>query len=143
AEIHVGIGRGCREGCAHRAGERPSRRDPRVLESRRRSRCSSHAASDPAAYARSPASSAEGLKRSVPEVVIGDVNIAYDVAGEGEPIVLVCGCGQPAVGWQLQIVPGLVAAGYQVLTFDNRGVAPSSSPPAPYSIDDMVGDTLG
>jgi pimeloyl-ACP methyl ester carboxylesterase len=70
------------------------------------------------------------------------VVLSYDVFGEGEPVVLVCGCGQPAVGWQLQIVPELVAAGYQVITFDNRGVAPSSSPPAPYSVDDMVLDTL-
>ena len=28
-------------------------------------------------------------------------------------------------------------------TFDNRGVAPSSSPPAPYSVDVMADDTLG
>ena len=79
----------------------------------------------------------------MPEVDLGDVVIAYKVAGEGEPVVLVCGCGQPAVGWSLEIVPNLVAAGYQVITFDNRGVAPSSSPPAPYSIAGMVDDTLG
>jgi pimeloyl-ACP methyl ester carboxylesterase len=78
----------------------------------------------------------------VPEVATGGVTLAYDVFGEGDPVVLVCGCGQPAVGWQLQIVPELVAAGYQVVTFDNRGVAPSSSPPAPYSIADMVLDTV-
>jgi pimeloyl-ACP methyl ester carboxylesterase len=79
----------------------------------------------------------------VPEVALGDVTIVYDVFGAGEPVVLVCGCGQPAVGWQLEIVPDLVAAGYRVVTFDNRGVAPSSSPPAPYSVDVMVGDALG
>jgi len=73
---------------------------------------------------------------------LGEVTIAYDVFGEGEPVVLVCGCGQPAVAWQLQIGPALVAAGHQVVTFDNRGVAPSSSPPAPYSITDMVNDTI-
>ena len=59
-------------------------------------------------------------------------------------MVLVAGCGQPAAG--LAVQPGaraLTAAGYSVLTFDNRGVAPSSSPPAPYSIDDLVADTLG
>ena len=39
------------------------------------------------------------------------------------------------------LVPALVAAGYQVVTFDNRGVAPSSSPPAPYTMDEMVDDT--
>ena len=30
-----------------------------------------------------------------------------------------------------------------MVTFDNRGVAPSSSPPAPYTIAEMVADTLG
>jgi thioesterase CepJ len=46
------------------------------------------------------------------------------------------------VAWHLSLVPALVAAGYQVVTFDNRGVAPSSSPPAPYSVQGMAGDTL-
>jgi len=79
----------------------------------------------------------------MPEFTADGVTLSYDLAGEGEPLVLVAGCGQPAVGWQLGLVPALTKAGYQVLTFDNRGVAPSSSPPAPYSVDDLVGDTLG
>ena len=79
----------------------------------------------------------------MPEFTTRGVTLVYDVFGEGEPVVLVCGCGQPAVGWHLEIAPSLVAAGYQVVTFDNRGVAPSSAPPAPYSIADMVDDTLG
>jgi pimeloyl-ACP methyl ester carboxylesterase len=79
----------------------------------------------------------------VPELTRDGVTIAYDVFGAGEPVVLVCGCGQPAVAWQLTLVPALVEAGYQVVTFDNRGVAPSSSPPPPYSVADMVADTLG
>ncbi len=41
------------------------------------------------------------------------------------------------------MVPALTAAGYRVVTFDNRGVAPSSSPPAPYTVDQMVDDTVG
>jgi pimeloyl-ACP methyl ester carboxylesterase len=65
------------------------------------------------------------------EVDLGDVRIAYEVSGEGEPVVLICGCGQPAIAWHLGLVPALTAAGYQVITFDNRGMAPSSSPPAP------------
>lgn len=77
------------------------------------------------------------------EVDLGDVTIAYDVAGEGEPVVLVAGCGQPAMAWQLGLAPRLVEAGYQVVTYDNRGVEPSSSPPAPYSVDQMAGDALG
>ena len=35
----------------------------------------------------------------MPEVELDDVTIAYDVSGEGEPVVLVCGCGQPAIAW--------------------------------------------
>lgn len=79
----------------------------------------------------------------VPEVRLDDVTIAYQVRGEGEPLVLVCGCGQPALAWELELVPDLVGAGYRVITFDNRGVSPSSSPPAPYSVADLVADTLG
>lgn len=79
----------------------------------------------------------------MPEVTLDGVTIAYEVTGEGEPIVLVCGCGQPAIAWHLSLVPAMVAAGYQVVTFDNRGVSPSSSPPAPYTVNDLVVDTLG
>lgn len=78
----------------------------------------------------------------MPFLELDDVTLAYDLFGEGEPVVLICGLSEPAIAWQLQVVPTLVEAGHQVITFDNRGVAPSSSPPAPYSIDDMVGDTL-
>ncbi|HWW52365.1 MAG TPA: alpha/beta fold hydrolase, partial [Acidimicrobiales bacterium] len=71
--------------------------------------------------------------------------IAYDVFGPstGVPVVLVCGLSQPAVAWQFAMVPALTDAGYRVVTFDNRGVAPSSAPPAPYSVDEMVDDTVG
>ncbi len=80
----------------------------------------------------------------MPELTMDEVTLSYDLIGEegGEPVVLVAGCGQPAVGW-FALVPLLTAAGFRVLTFDNRGVAPSSSPPAPYSVNDLVGDTLG
>jgi pimeloyl-ACP methyl ester carboxylesterase len=74
-----------------------------------------------------------------------EVTIAYNVHGDAgaDPVVLIAGCGQPAMAWQVGVTPVLLAAGYRVITFDNRGVAPSSSPPAPYSVDQMVGDTIG
>ena len=64
------------------------------------------------------------------------------MTGDGEPLVLVAGCGQPAAAWHLSLVPALAGAGYAVVTFDNRGVEPSSSPPAPYSVEVMADDTL-
>ena len=87
----------------------------------------------------------------MPTVDLDHITIAYDVYDaddvhdanlDAETIVLICGCGAPAVGW-FGIIPPLTAAGYRVVTFDNRGVAPSSSPPAPYSVADLVADTLG
>ncbi len=75
-------------------------------------------------------------------VDVGGVTLAYDVAGEGRPLLLVAGCGQPAIAWHLGLVPGLVAAGFCVATFDNRGVVPSSSPPAPYRVEQMAEDAL-
>jgi pimeloyl-ACP methyl ester carboxylesterase len=81
----------------------------------------------------------------MPEVNLPGVTIAYDVFGpaSGETVVLVCGLSQPALGWHFAMMPALVDAGYQVVTFDNRGVAPSSAPPAPYTIDEMADDTIG
>jgi pimeloyl-ACP methyl ester carboxylesterase len=79
---------------------------------------------------------------SIPDFGAGDVRLNYEVTGEGERLLLIAGCGQPAIAWHLSLVPALAAAGYQVATFDNRGVAPSSSPPAPYSLDDMTLDAV-
>lgn len=79
----------------------------------------------------------------MPTVELDDVTIAYDVAGEGDPVLLIAGCGQPAAAWGLGLAPALVAAGYRVVTYDNRGVPPSSATPAPYSIAQLAGDALG
>jgi pimeloyl-ACP methyl ester carboxylesterase len=79
----------------------------------------------------------------MPKLDLPDVTIDYEIAGEGDPVVLVCGCTQPALAFRVGIGPALVAAGYQVITYDNRGVPPSSAPPAPYSVAQMVGDLVG
>ena len=81
----------------------------------------------------------------MPEVTLGEVTVAYDVFGDpgADPVVLIAGCGQPALAWQVGVVPGLTAAGYRVVAFDNRGMAPTSSPPAPYSVADLAADTIG
>jgi pimeloyl-ACP methyl ester carboxylesterase len=76
-------------------------------------------------------------------VSVNGATLSYEVTGEGDPLLLLAGCGQPAIAWHLGLVPALVAAGYCVATFDNRGVAPSSSPPAPYSVDMMAADATG
>jgi pimeloyl-ACP methyl ester carboxylesterase len=53
--------------------------------------------------------------------------------------------GSSAAGrvWTLHQTPALMRAGYQAVTFDNRGIPPSDVPPGKYSLADMVADTKG
>lgn len=69
------------------------------------------------------------------------LRLAYQVHGEGEPVVLVGGTGTPPVVWDYVLIPALTQAGYQAVTFASRGVAPSDGPPAPYSVAEMADDT--
>lgn len=73
---------------------------------------------------------------------VDGVRIAYDVQGEGPPVLLVAGTGMPAAMWGVTAAPHLLGAGYQVVTYDNRGVPPSDVPPAPYTVEVMAGDGI-
>lgn len=69
------------------------------------------------------------------------VRLAYEVTGEaGSPVLLVMGLGLPAAGWQAQVEA--LAPRHRVLTFENRGVEPTESPPGPYRIEEMAADAL-
>src|ERR1700733_6517112 len=74
---------------------------------------------------------------------VDGVRLVYNISGHGPPLVLVCGTGQAAYTWSLFQVPALVAAGYTVITFDNRGMPPSDCPPAPYTVQEMAHDLAG
>ncbi|MFT9388915.1 MAG: alpha/beta hydrolase [Leuconostoc sp.] len=48
-----------------------------------------------------------------------DVQLAYQIFGAGQPIILIAGYSGNQATWTAQI-PALVAAGYQVITYDRR-----------------------
>jgi pimeloyl-ACP methyl ester carboxylesterase len=79
----------------------------------------------------------------MPRIATGDVELNCDRFGTGEPVLMICGTGQASFTWQLFQVPALVGAGYEAVTFDNRGIPPSDSPPAPYSVKQMAEDAAG
>ena len=74
-------------------------------------------------------------------VHVNGIDLYYEEHGEGEPLLLIMGWGGNAATWKPQL-PGL-AERFRVIVFDNRGVARSSSPKAPYSTPQMAEDTLG
>jgi len=94
------------------------------------------------------------------------MHIEYEVLGEPDrpAVVLVMGLGMQLTGWPDEFCHGLVARGYRVLRFDNRDCGLSGRAPrgrranialamaaaalglpvrTPYTLEDMVADTLG
>jgi pimeloyl-ACP methyl ester carboxylesterase len=79
----------------------------------------------------------------MPYVSTNGIRLSYERAGSGEPVLMIMGQGAGGNVWTMYQVPALIAAGYEVITFDNRGVAPSDVPPGDYSLADLVADTTG
>lgn len=77
----------------------------------------------------------------MPTVRVNDIDIYYEIHGEGEPVVLIAGLNSDHTLYR-GIIPWL-AERYQVVAFDNRGVGQTDKPDIPYSIEMMADDTAG
>lgn len=77
----------------------------------------------------------------MPTVKVRDINMYYEIHGEGEPLVLICGLGVDLLCWASVIAE--FSRGYKVITFDNRGSGRTDAPDVPYSIEMMADDTTG
>jgi pimeloyl-ACP methyl ester carboxylesterase len=96
-------------------------------------------------------------------VRVGSVDIAYDVRGTGEPLLLIPGLAMPRLMWPDELCIQLAQLGFRVVRIDNRDVGSSSRfearPPdvrkllgraflglavtAPYRLEDMAADAFG
>ena len=76
----------------------------------------------------------------MPMVRSGDADIAYDITGEGEPLLMIMGFLSDARMWILQTTA--FSPQFKCITFDNRGVGRSSIPPGPYTMEQMAGDAI-
>ena len=77
----------------------------------------------------------------MPTVRGNDIDMYYEIHGEGEPLVLIAGLNSDHTLYR-GILPRL-AERYQVVAFDNRGVGQTDKPDIPYSIEMMAEDTAG
>ena len=64
--------------------------------------------------------------------------IYWDEQGQGAPVLLIMGLGYPSYMWHR--TRPVLAAQYQTIAFDNRGVGRSDVPSGPYPIALMASD---
>ncbi len=77
----------------------------------------------------------------MPTIKVGDINIYYEIHGEGEPLLMIEGFGQHSGGWTT-LLPAF-SKRYRVIIFDNRGTGRSDKPDVPYTIKMMADDACG
>ncbi|UGS37668.1 alpha/beta fold hydrolase [Capillimicrobium parvum] len=70
----------------------------------------------------------------------GSVELAYDVAGPGEPLLMIMGLSGSRRAWG-RLLPHL-SGRVECITFDNRGTGDSDGVRGLLSMDDMVADAL-
>ena len=76
------------------------------------------------------------------KVKVGDVNLYYELYGQGDPLVLVAGTGISLAPWRIFQVPEF-SRHYQVLIYDHRGLGRSDKPDVPYSTRLFARDCAG
>jgi len=84
----------------------------------------------------------------MPKVNVSDIQMYYEVRGEGFPLVMIMGFGGNLGGWDPRLVEGL-SKHFKLILFDHRGAGRSDDSDRKYTIrlfaDDTAGlmDTLG
>jgi len=66
--------------------------------------------------------------------------LAYDVRGDGPPVLFIQGVGVHGAGWKPQV--DALAARFRCLTFDNRGMGRSLPVPVAVTVEQMAEDAL-
>lgn len=78
----------------------------------------------------------------MPKARIGEIELFYQVTGQGDPILWISGLGGDHRSWALQVAE--FSSRFRCITFDNRDVGQSASAPSSsYTIRDMAADAAG
>src|SRR5258708_38029250 len=77
----------------------------------------------------------------MPYEKINDIQMYYEIHGDGEPLVLIVGLGTDISQWDGIIC--CLGQKYKALAFDNRGAGSTDKPDTSYSIEMMAHDTAG
>jgi pimeloyl-ACP methyl ester carboxylesterase len=83
------------------------------------------------------------------KVKANNIDIWYEDFGVSSdpPVLLIMGAGAQGIMWNMELINGIVNAGYHVVRFDNRDTGLSTwiddYNSTPYSLEDMAADTIG
>ncbi|TNF37678.1 MAG: alpha/beta fold hydrolase [Deltaproteobacteria bacterium] len=77
----------------------------------------------------------------MPKATLDDIQLHYDVAGSGTPVLLIMGLSVPGTAWRFQ--SAALSQRHRVAWFDNRGVGQSDAPPPPYTMAGLAADACG
>jgi pimeloyl-ACP methyl ester carboxylesterase len=77
----------------------------------------------------------------MPKVRVGDIDMYYEVHGEGEPLVIINGAGA-SVAVSYRRIPAF-SREFRLVLFDNRGVGLSDKPDMTYTTELMADDLAG
>jgi pimeloyl-ACP methyl ester carboxylesterase len=75
-------------------------------------------------------------------VQVGDIDIAYKMTGNGEPILLISGGSADKNAWDPSFISDL-SSNHTIIVFDNRGVGNTTIGSQPYTIEQLANDTSG
>ena len=76
----------------------------------------------------------------MPRVRVGELELAYEIEGAGEPLLLLMGLGGDRQGWDL-VRPDL-ARRHRLVLLDNRDAGESDEAHGSYGLGDMAGDAI-
>ena len=78
----------------------------------------------------------------IQKINVGDIDIAYKVFGQGDPILLISGSGAVMDQWDPTILRDL-SSNHTVIIFDHRGVGNTTAGTQPFSMIQFANDTAG
>ena len=77
----------------------------------------------------------------MPRARTREIEIYYEIHGQGLPLIMILGLGQDIATWDFQIEE--FSKHFKLILFDNRDSGKSSQSLTPYTTEDMARDTIG
>ncbi len=94
-------------------------------------------------FTQNVSSSQQALEKgAIRMVAVGDIELAYQIFGEGDPLLLIMGYSGTMDLWAPEVLKEL-ASKYQVIIFDNRGMGKTTASDKEFSIELFADDTRG